>query len=106
MASVPKGGCWWTVGVERRAFSVEVKNSEKIKVDGRSRTETTDDKLAIEVQTKNGELKVEVAYKHKAEDAADASVKFESRILEIVEFVPSSPELGYQPGVDQVSRVS
>lgn len=44
-----------------------------------------------------------MAYKHKAEDAADASVKFESRILEIVEFVPSSPDLGYQPGVDQVS---
>ena len=34
-----------------------------------------------------------MAYKHKAEDAADASVKFESRIVEIVEFVPSSPEL-------------
>lgn len=92
------------VGVERRDFTVEVKNDEKIKVDGRSRTATTDDKLKIEVQTKNGELKVEVAYKHKADDADDASVKFESRIEEIIEFLPTSLGLGYQPGVDEVSR--
>ena len=89
--------------MERRDFTVEIKNDEKIKVDGRSRTETTDDKLKIEVQTKNGELKVEVAYKHQADDADDASVKFESRIEEIVEFRPSDVDLGYQPGVDEVS---
>ena len=54
------------------------------------------------MQTKGGELKVHVDYRHKADGADDTSIKFDSRIEEIVEFIPSSPELGYQPDVDTV----
>ena len=54
------------------------------------------------MQTKGGELKVHVDYRHKADGADDTSIKFDSRIEEIREFVPSSPELGYQPDIDTV----
>ena len=54
------------------------------------------------MQTKGGELKVHVDYRHKADGADDTSIKFASRIEATVEFIPSSLELGYQPDVDTV----
>jgi hypothetical protein len=89
--------------VDRRSFEVDVRD-DKVSVDGRSRLEAeygkVDDRLTIDMETKNDNVKFNVAFKHKADAASDLSVKFDVRFYSIIEFTATDATVGFQDGVD------